>query len=108
MSQTELRTSAGQADPGASGTGVAAVILDAEGIRRATKRIAHEILERDDDAEDLVLVAIQQGGVPVGELIAEHLREILGITVTTSSPAATGRHRVPRACLSALVASASS
>jgi pyrimidine operon attenuation protein/uracil phosphoribosyltransferase len=81
MSQTELRTSAGQADPGASGTGVAAVILDAEGIRRATKRIAHEILERDDDAEDLVLVAIQQGGVPVGELIAEHLREILGSEV---------------------------
>ena len=46
-------------------TGAAApVVLDSEGIRRATKRMAHEIAERDPEAGALVLVAIPRGGVP--------------------------------------------
>ena len=54
------------------------IALDADGIRRATKRMAHEIVESDAEVESLRLVAIVRGGVPVGELIAAHLREISG------------------------------
>jgi pyrimidine operon attenuation protein/uracil phosphoribosyltransferase len=59
----------------------APVVLDAEGIRRATKRMAHEIAERGSEAGELVLVAIPRGGVPVAELIAAQLREIMGADV---------------------------
>lgn len=53
------------------------VVLDPAGIRRATTRISHEILERNDGCSALALVAIVQGGVPVAEMLASQLREIL-------------------------------
>jgi pyrimidine operon attenuation protein/uracil phosphoribosyltransferase len=56
----------------------APLVLDAEGIRRATRRMAHEILESDDAVDALCLVAILRGGLPVAKLIAEHLRELCG------------------------------
>ncbi len=46
------------------------VILDPRAIERALSRIAHEIRERNPDLEKVVLVAIREGGVPVGELLA--------------------------------------
>ncbi len=52
------------------------VILDATGIRRALMRIAHEILERNEDPERLYLVAIPNGGVPLARQLAQNLREI--------------------------------
>ncbi len=52
------------------------VVLDAAGILRATTRMAHEIVERNDGAEGLVLVAIARGGAPVAELIRDQLGEI--------------------------------
>lgn len=81
------------------------VVLDADAIRRATKRMAHEIAERDADAGALVLVAIPRGGVPVAELIASHLREILGhevplgtldVTLYRDDVIARGYRPVPR------------
>ncbi len=63
----------------------APVVLDMDGIRRATRRMAHEILENDEDLEALALVAIQRGGVAVAELIAGHLGEIAGQPVTPGS-----------------------
>ncbi|MFQ5514756.1 MAG: bifunctional pyr operon transcriptional regulator/uracil phosphoribosyltransferase PyrR [Myxococcota bacterium] len=53
------------------------MVLDPAGIRRATTRISHEILERNDGCSALALVAIVQGGVPVAEMLASQLREIL-------------------------------
>ncbi|MFQ5698444.1 MAG: bifunctional pyr operon transcriptional regulator/uracil phosphoribosyltransferase PyrR [Myxococcota bacterium] len=50
------------------------VVLDPEGIRRAVTRIGHEILERNSDPGSLMLVAIAEGGVPIGEMLAERLR----------------------------------
>jgi len=56
------------------------VVLDDGAIRRALTRIAHEILERnDDDARGLYLVAIPNGGVPLARQIAQNLREIAGL-----------------------------
>ena len=57
------------------------VVLDSAGIARAAKRMAHEIVERNRDAERLALVAIPSGGVPVGKLLAAHIAEIQGAPV---------------------------
>ena len=57
----------------------ARVVLDADGVARATKRIAHEILERNSDLGEVALVAIAAGGVPVGRLVADGIREIAGV-----------------------------
>jgi pyrimidine operon attenuation protein/uracil phosphoribosyltransferase len=55
------------------------VVLDDGGIRRALMRISHEILERNEDARGLYLVAIPNGGVPLARQIAQNLREIAGL-----------------------------
>lgn len=55
------------------------VVLDDASIRRALVRISHEILERNEGAGDLYLVAIPNGGVPLARQIAANLREIAGL-----------------------------
>lgn len=60
------------------GGGAGRVVLDDAGIGRATKRMAHEILERNRDDDRLALVAIVQGGVPIGERIGSEMAEIRG------------------------------
>jgi pyrimidine operon attenuation protein/uracil phosphoribosyltransferase len=53
-------------------------ILDAEQMRRALKRIAHEIVERNGGTANLALVGIQTGGVPIAERLAVMIGEIEG------------------------------
>ena len=40
-----------------------AVVMDAGDVKRAIWRIAHELLEHNRGAEDLVLIGLQTGGV---------------------------------------------
>jgi pyrimidine operon attenuation protein / uracil phosphoribosyltransferase len=51
-------------------------VLDADDLRRALTRIAHEIVERNGGTDALVLVGIRSRGVPIAErlagLIASH------------------------------------
>src|SRR5262245_65512919 len=61
------------------------VVLDGQGIQRATTRIAHEILERNPGADDLCLVAIVRGGEPVAELVGRQLAELAGRPVPTGA-----------------------
>ncbi len=56
-------------------------ILDETGIHRALMRIAHEIVERNEEPEDLYLVAIPNGGVPLARVLAADLREIAEVDV---------------------------
>ena len=56
--------------------GGARTIFTDTGIRRALMRIAHEILERNEDPTNLYLVAIPNGGVPLARQLAANLREI--------------------------------
>ena len=56
-------------------------ILDEIGIRRALMRIAHEILERNQGLESLVLVGMRNRGDDLARRIALFLREIEGSTV---------------------------
>jgi len=56
-----------------------ALILDKAGIDRALTRIAHEILEKNKGAKDLILVGIQRGGVHLAKRLATKIREIEGV-----------------------------
>jgi pyrimidine operon attenuation protein/uracil phosphoribosyltransferase len=62
-----------------------ALILDKNGIDRALTRVAHEILEKNKGANDLVLVGIQRGGVHLARRLAEKIREIEKVTVPVGS-----------------------
>ncbi|WP_246956061.1 bifunctional pyr operon transcriptional regulator/uracil phosphoribosyltransferase PyrR [Brachybacterium sp. Marseille-Q7125] len=54
-------------------------VLGPEEIRRALTRIAHEILESDHGAEDLVLLGIPHRGVPLAERLAAQIARAEGI-----------------------------
>jgi pyrimidine operon attenuation protein/uracil phosphoribosyltransferase len=56
--------------------GVATRVLDQSEIQRALSRIAHEILEREKGADNLVLMGIPSRGVPLAQRIAERIRTI--------------------------------
>jgi pyrimidine operon attenuation protein/uracil phosphoribosyltransferase len=62
-------------------SGRRADILDEASIRRALVRISHEILERNQGLDGLVLVGLRNRGDDIARRIAEHLREIEGSTV---------------------------
>jgi len=56
-------------------------ILSAPAIHRALTRIAHEIVERNENSHEVVVVGIQRGGVPLGLRLARLLTEIWGHSV---------------------------
>ena len=56
-----------------------ALILDKSGIDRALIRIAHEILEKNKGAKDLVLVGIQRGGVHLAKRLSAKIKDIEGV-----------------------------
>ncbi len=58
------------------------VVLDDVGIRRALTRIAHEIVERNEDLSRLYLVAVPNGGVPLARQLADNLHGIADEDVT--------------------------
>ncbi|PKM81691.1 MAG: bifunctional pyr operon transcriptional regulator/uracil phosphoribosyltransferase PyrR [Firmicutes bacterium HGW-Firmicutes-14] len=58
-----------------------ALILDADGIRRALTRIAHEIIERNKGVDDVALIGIRRRGVPLAERLARRIGEIEGKNV---------------------------
>ena len=53
-------------------------LLDAEGLERTLSRIAHEIIERNDDLDRLALVGIHTRGVPIAERLAALIEERSG------------------------------
>ena len=55
-----------------------AQILDQTGIQRAVTRIAHEIAERNNGTEGLVLIGLRSRGVDVARRIAKELTLITG------------------------------
>jgi pyrimidine operon attenuation protein / uracil phosphoribosyltransferase len=59
----------------------AKTLLDAEGLSRTLSRIAHEIIERNDELESLALVGIRTRGVPLAERLAELIEERSGVEV---------------------------
>ncbi len=60
-------------------------VLDARDISRALTRIAHEILERNKGARDLLLLGIPSRGVPLARRIAERIASVEGHEVPVGS-----------------------
>ncbi len=58
-----------------------AKVFDADDLRRAHTRIAHEIVERNHGAADLVLVGLYTRGVAVARRLAAAIERIEGVTV---------------------------
>lgn len=55
-----------------------ATIMDADAMRRAMTRIAHEICERNEGAQNLVVVGIVSRGVPLASILASEIQSIEG------------------------------
>jgi len=56
-------------------------ILDADELRRALTRIAHEIVERNGGTDDLVLVGIRSRGVPLARRLAGLIEQHEGVSL---------------------------
>jgi pyrimidine operon attenuation protein/uracil phosphoribosyltransferase len=70
-------------DPGPRSEG--RTVLDAGDISRALTRIAHEILERNKGAQELVLLGIPTRGVPLARRIAAKMASVEGVDVPVGS-----------------------
>ena len=57
---------------------MAHIVMQAEEMQRALVRIAHEILERNQGANGLVLAGIRRRGVPLAKRIAEAIAAVEG------------------------------
>lgn len=57
------------------------VILDKQAMNRALTRIAHEILEKNQGGEKLILVGVKTRGVPLAKRLQEKIKSIENIEV---------------------------
>ena len=63
-----------------SHTGV--LVMDSEAIRKALRRIAHEIIEQNHELLRLVIAGIPTRGITIAERIVSHIADIEGVTPT--------------------------
>ncbi|MDE3230326.1 MAG: bifunctional pyr operon transcriptional regulator/uracil phosphoribosyltransferase PyrR [Chloroflexota bacterium] len=69
----------GDADSGTTASGSEKVIMNDVEMRRAISRIAHELVERNDGAQELTLLGLRRRGGPLAHRIAERIREQEGV-----------------------------
>lgn len=60
-------------------------VMDADDVRRAVWRMGHEIVEANHGLDDVVLVGLQTGGVPLAVALADALTSITGDAVEVGS-----------------------
>ena len=63
------------------GREAAKILLDAAAVERTLSRIAHELIERNADLEDLALVGIHTRGVPIASRLRAFVAERSGVLV---------------------------
>ena len=56
-----------------------ASIMDENAMKRALRRIAHEIIEKNDGVDNLRLVGIQRRGVTLAKLLQEMIEQVEGV-----------------------------
>ena len=66
-------------DSATSGSGGFTIVMDADAIRKALRRIAHEIIEQNHDLGRLVIAGIPTRGKILARRIAGHIAEIEGV-----------------------------
>jgi len=59
------------------------VVMDAQGIERCIERIAYEIRENNEGAQDLVIIGIRAGGILLADRLSTMLRDIEGTEIPT-------------------------
>ena len=71
--------------PDAAPAAAARAVLEAADVSRALTRIAHEILERNKGASDLVLLGIPTRGVPLARRLAARIASVEGSAAPVGS-----------------------
>jgi pyrimidine operon attenuation protein / uracil phosphoribosyltransferase len=64
---------------------VKARVMEADDVRRALTRIAHEIVEHNRGTDDLVLVGIRTRGAPLAERLAGAIASFEGVDVASGA-----------------------
>ncbi len=59
--------------------------MDADGVSRALRRIAHEVIEHNHGLDDVVVIGLQTGGMPLAERLVALLGDIEGVSVPLGS-----------------------
>lgn len=72
-------------DPARGSLASGRVVLEAADVRRALTRIAHEVLERNKGARNVVLFGVPTRGVPLARRLAARIAEVEGIDVPVGS-----------------------
>jgi len=57
------------------------VVIESEQFEKTLKRLTHEIIERNDDMSNVVLVGIKHKGTPIARYLAQMIKEIDGTEV---------------------------
>jgi pyrimidine operon attenuation protein/uracil phosphoribosyltransferase len=60
-------------------------LLSPEEVQRAVRRMAHEILERNEDIANLVIIGLQTGGICFAERLADVIHEVSGVDIETGT-----------------------
>ncbi len=68
-------------------------VMDADDVARALWRMAHEVVEHNHGIDDVALVGLQTGGVPIAQRIATNLAEISGTPLTPVGALDVALHR---------------
>lgn len=61
-----------------------AMIMDDAKVSRSLARIAHEIIERDEDADEFVVIGIKRRGISLAKEIAEDIKKFSNIPVISA------------------------
>ncbi|HEV7664897.1 MAG TPA: bifunctional pyr operon transcriptional regulator/uracil phosphoribosyltransferase PyrR [Chloroflexota bacterium] len=56
-------------------------LLGADDIRRAVARLAHEVVERNQGVESLVLIGLRTRGIPLARRVQQRIHEFEGVQV---------------------------
>lgn len=57
------------------------VVIESEQFEKTLKRLTHEIIERNDDMSNVVLMGIKKKGTPIAKYLAKMIKEIDGTDV---------------------------
>ncbi len=57
------------------------VVIESEQFEKTLKRLTHEIIEKNDDMSNIVLVGIKHKGTPIAKYLAHMIKEIDGTEV---------------------------
>lgn len=56
-------------------------LMDEQAVNRVLLRMAHQIIERNDGCDNLVMLGIMTRGVPLAQRLADHIRSVDGTEV---------------------------